>query len=60
MTSRQYLTARQVAEKTGFKLQTVYNWRTTGQGPKGQRLAGSLRYAIEDVDEWIEANLEPA
>jgi predicted DNA-binding transcriptional regulator AlpA len=54
--SPELLSAQQLAEFLGCALQTVYNWRDQGKGPKGLRLGGNgqLRYFMSDVLEWIE------
>jgi len=32
---------------------TVYAWRHRGQGPRGFRVGGSLRYRQSEIDRWL-------
>ena len=34
--------------------QTVYRWRTTGDGPRGFRVGKHLRYDPNVVEQWLE------
>ncbi len=43
------LTPAQVAELTGFKPQTLANWRVLKKGPKHFRMGRSVRYWESDV-----------
>ncbi|QNA93223.1 MULTISPECIES: AlpA family transcriptional regulator [unclassified Microbacterium] len=53
------LDIKQVAEKTGLAVQTLYNLRSTGgDGPKSFTLRGRVRYYEADVDAWIAAAAE--
>jgi len=52
------LTIEQVAEQLQFKVKTIYNWQTTGYGPKPIRVGKALRWKPEAVEAWI-ASLEP-
>ncbi|MCU1612773.1 MAG: hypothetical protein JWO98_313 [Frankiales bacterium] len=39
-------------------VQTLYNWRTKGVGPRGVRVGKHLRYRWADVDAWLERQAE--
>jgi excisionase family DNA binding protein len=34
--------------------QTVYRWRTRGGGPCGYRVGRHVRYAVVDVERWLQ------
>ncbi len=57
-TKPMYLTEHQVAEMTGFALQTLRNWRFRGEGPRYLKVAKrSIRYLESDVNEFMQRNL---
>lgn len=39
--------------KTGLAVQTLYNLRSQGVGPKSFTLRGRVRYYVADIDGWI-------
>lgn len=41
------------AARTGLAVQTLYNFRSQGTGPKSFALRGRVRYYVADIDEWI-------
>ncbi|MCF2573143.1 helix-turn-helix transcriptional regulator [Brevibacterium sp. UCMA 11754] len=54
-----HLTARQLAEREGVPLQTVYIWNTNGTGPRRMKIGKHVRYRLADVLEWEEQQLDP-
>ena len=44
-----------VASLIGVPVATMYEWRTRGRGPVAYRFGKHLRFAIADVEEWIES-----
>ena len=54
-----HLTARQLAEREGVPLQTVYIWNTNGTGPRRMKIGKHVRYRMADVLEWEESQLDP-
>jgi hypothetical protein len=48
------LTPAQVAELTGFKVQTLAAWRTGrgGPGPRFHKFGRTVRYKYVDLVEW--------
>ena len=46
------MTTKQVAEMIGFSHRTLAKWRQEGRGPKYIKIGSSVRYTIEDVEEW--------
>ena len=45
----------EVAELTGFSVNTLRTWRQRGIGPKSARLSGSVVYRQSDVEAWVDA-----
>jgi len=55
MTQNQYLTEKQVAEMTGFSIQTLRNWRHESRGIPYLKIGRrSVRYLEPDVVEHME------
>ncbi|MFJ5861511.1 helix-turn-helix domain-containing protein [Pseudarthrobacter sp. NPDC092439] len=55
-----HLTTQELATRLGVPLSTVYFWRSRpGQGPRAMRVGKFLRYRLEDVLAWEEAQLDP-
>ncbi|WP_020420218.1 AlpA family transcriptional regulator [Amycolatopsis sp. ATCC 39116] len=48
-------TVEDVAEYLGVPVNTLYDWRTRGYGPKGKRVGKYLRYKAADVIAWFES-----
>jgi excisionase family DNA binding protein len=53
------LTIRQLAAKLQIPEQTLYAWRTRGEGPPGLRVGRYVRYRLQDVEEWLESLRKP-
>lgn len=54
-----HLTPRQLAEREGVPLQTVYIWNMNGTGPRIMRIGRHVRYRLADVLDWEESQLDP-
>lgn len=52
------LTQEEVAEKLQVKIRTLQTWRATGRGPVTVRIGQQVRYRQQDVEDWINSNLE--
>ena len=50
----QYMTTEEVAEYLSIPLNTIYQWRTRGSGPRASRVGRHLRWVRADVDRWVE------
>ena len=50
------LTTEAVSEMLSVPVGTLRYWRTTGLGPAWIKLEGSIRYALEDILEYIRRN----
>ncbi|ADP79352.1 helix-turn-helix transcriptional regulator [Pseudofrankia inefficax] len=46
-------TVGDLAEYLGVPVNTIYKWRTTGEGPTGLRIGRHVRYRREDVTAWL-------
>jgi len=49
------LTISELAVLIGKNERTLANWRCARTGPKYAKLGSTVRYRVEDVDGWIEA-----
>ena len=50
------LTPPQVAKIVGLDVRTLSNWRSSGaENLKFLKIGGRVRYALEDVQEWLKA-----
>ncbi|GGW99232.1 helix-turn-helix transcriptional regulator [Streptomyces chartreusis] len=48
----------EAARRLSITRRTLWNWRHTGKGPKGQRYHGRLVYAIAGIDAYKKAELD--
>jgi excisionase family DNA binding protein len=53
-------TVQDVAEYLGIPVQTIYQWRTKGYGPRGRRMGKHVRFVPEDVRAWVASLSEDA
>jgi excisionase family DNA binding protein len=51
------MTTREVADYLRVPLNTLYQWRHRGTGPRAGRVGKYLRYRRADVDRWIDTQL---
>jgi len=51
----EYLTTQQLADKLGIPAETCRYWRHVGKGPKSLKFGRHVRYAVQDVEEFIAA-----
>ncbi len=51
------LTWPQLASQLGVSIQTMYDLRSQGRGPRGFRVGRELRFRVSEVDAWL-AKLE--
>jgi predicted DNA-binding transcriptional regulator AlpA len=52
--SSNLLTPKQLAELLAVNENTLAKWRLIGGGPKFIRVQRSIRYADNDVDQWLD------
>jgi excisionase family DNA binding protein len=48
------LTLSQLAAQLGVSVQTLYDLRSQGRGPRGFRVGRELRFRLTEVDAWLE------
>ena len=49
----QLLTIDQLSEWLQVPKQTVYKWRSCGDGPRGYRIGKHVRFEVNDVERWL-------
>lgn len=42
-----------LSEYLGIPVQTIYQWRHRGEGPRGYRIGRHVRYRWADVQAWL-------
>jgi excisionase family DNA binding protein len=52
------LTVNELAQYLDIPVATVYAWRHRREGPPGFRVGKYVRYRWNDIQEWIQAQLE--
>jgi predicted site-specific integrase-resolvase len=53
-TKSTWITDKTFGEMTDLSVQTLRNWRHLGRGPCYFKLGRSVRYALEDVQKFLE------
>lgn len=53
------LDVTELADYLGVPLSTVYDWRSRGLGPRAYRFGNRVKFALSDVQSWMEAQREP-
>jgi len=48
----------ELAEYLAVPVQTIYDWRLTGKAPRAYKFGKHLRFALSDVQEWLEQRHE--
>ena len=51
--ARLVLTLSQLAAQLGVPVQTLYDLRSQGRGPRGFRVGPELRFRVSEVDVWL-------
>jgi len=49
----------ELAARLGVTVQTIYDLRSQGRGPRGFRVARELRFRVTEIDAWL-ARMEGA
>lgn len=55
-----FLTPVDLADLLAVPVETVYQWRRKGSGPRGFRVGRHLRFDPEDVRAWVADQMEVA
>lgn len=50
--TEKHLTPKELAERVGVPLDTVYRWNSRGGGPRYLKIGIHARYRLEDVISW--------
>ena len=53
--SKRLINEKELAEYSGFKIQTLQKWRLFGKGPVFLKIGASVRYDKADVDRWLDS-----
>ena len=54
-----YMTTKQAAEYLGVTPSTMHAWRSTGGGPVYAKMGRSVRYKVEELDNFAARNTYP-
>jgi excisionase family DNA binding protein len=54
MSKQEWQSPRELAERLGVPLRTVYAWRYRGEGPIGTKIGRHVRYRDRDVESWLQ------
>lgn len=54
MTDTQLLTESEAAEFLRLKPKTLARWRWAGIGPIYRKIGGAIRYAVTDLEKYVE------
>ena len=49
-----------LADELDVPVATVYQWRSKGHGPRGDKFGRHVRFRRSDVDAWVAGRLDPA
>ncbi len=47
------VTMSQLASQLGVSVQTIYDLRSQGRGPRGFRVGRELRFRLSEIDSWL-------
>ena len=53
-----FLTIQDLADLLRVPVQTVYDWRRRGYGPRAHKVGGHLRWRRSDVEAWLDSVAE--
>ena len=48
----------ELSEYLGVPVTTIYDWRVAGKAPRAFKLGKHLRFALSDVQDWLEERHE--
>lgn len=58
MTTERMLSPKELSELLNIPVQTVYQWRCRGEGPRAYRIGRHVRFRIEDIEAWLDDHAE--
>lgn len=50
---KRFYSEAEFEEYSGIKRKTLQYWRVVGKGPRFRKLCGSVKYDIEDIEDWV-------
>jgi len=53
------LSVPDLAEYLGVPVQTIYDWRLRGEGPRAYRFGKRIKFAVSDVRAWVDSHRDP-
>lgn len=53
------LSVEELSEYLGIPVQTIYDWRVHGKGPRAHRVGKRIRFGNSDVRAWTGRQREP-
>lgn len=53
------LTIEDLAQYLQVPVQTIYAWRSRGEGPRGRKVGRYVRFYRSDVERWLDAHGDP-
>ena len=51
-TAGRYLSAREVSARLEVSVNQLWFWRSKGEGPAYYKMGGSVRYRLEDIEQF--------
>jgi len=54
------LSMAELAEYLGVPIATIYDWRVDHKGPRGIHIGRNVKFAVSDVQDWLDEHREPA
>lgn len=54
--SKRYFNEREAADKCGWSVSSLRNWRSLGRGPAYCKIGKSVRYLEADLEAFMEGN----
>ena len=57
--SKDWLSFEDIADDLGIAVQTLYNRRSRGEGPRAHKIGNKLRVRRSDYNEWLELQADP-
>jgi len=52
------ISIRELAQLLGTPVQTIYDWRKHGRGPRGYRLGRAVKFRPSEVETWLQQQRE--
>jgi hypothetical protein len=53
--SKHFYSERDLADVLGVSVKIIQGWRFRGRGPAWKKLAGAIRYPVDQFEAWVNA-----